>query len=463
MGISFGGINTGLPPNLVEQLIEVEKQPMRNVEVRKAKTDSRLKLVSELDTKMRAISTNIKDLAGTKGFTAFKLDSGDPNVVQGSIDPELVTKGSWNVEVAELPQKAAAITNGFPDKDKTEIGVGYFKFETPQGTREVYISGANSTLEGAAKAINTAGVGVRATVLNDRKDPDAPFKLMIAGDNMGGDAGVKYPTLYFLDGDQDLVFESAKESKNGLIRLDGFDMEVTDLTVTDLIPGVTLDLKQAAPGKIVNISVKEDQQVVSGKLKGFVDSVNEVLSFIQKQNTLNEKSDTTATLGGDSLLRTVENDLRRLIQAPVYGTPGSITRISDLGISFNRAGTLEFKEEKFNQVLLAKTQDVQNFLVGDGFNVGFIPNLKRTLSGLTEGVFSPISNRKRGLEEQIKQADTRLENMERRLQGREKTLRQQFSNLEEKMSRMKSQGAQMAAKLGGPAAENLNFGGMGMT
>ena len=463
MGISFGGINTGLPPNLVEQLIEVEKQPMKNVEMRKAKTDNRLKLVTELDTKMRAITGNIKDLAGSKGFTAFKLNSGDPNIVQGSIDPELVTKGSWNVEVMELPQKAAAVSNGFPDRDKTELGVGYFKFDTPSGPREVYLSGKNATLDGAAKAINAAGVGVRATVINDRKDADAPFKLMVSGDSMGGDAGVKYPTLYFLDGDQDFYFDNSKEAKNGMIRLDGFEMEVTDLTVTDLIPGVTLDLKQAAPGKIVNISVKEDQQVVSGKIKGFVESVNEVLTFIQKQNQLNEKSDTTSTLGGDSLLRTVENDLRRLIQAPLYGVGGSISRLSELGIAFNRSGTLEFNEEKFTQILISKTADVQNFLAGDGFTVGFIPNLKRTIGGLTDGIFSPLANRKRGLQEQIRQADTRLENMERRLQGRERTLRQQFANLEEKMSKMKSQGAQMAAKLGGSGGGDLNFGGAGMT
>jgi hypothetical protein len=37
---------------------------------------------------------------------------------------------------------------------------------------------------------------------------------MISGDDVGGDNMIEYPTLYFLDGDQDLYFDS--ESADGL-------------------------------------------------------------------------------------------------------------------------------------------------------------------------------------------------------------------------------------------------------
>ncbi len=189
----------------------------------------------------------------------------------------------------ELPQKAAAITNGFPDKDKTEIGVGYFRFRTPDGNKEVYIGGGNSTLQSAADAINAANVGVRASVLNDRSDADNPYRLMITGSGVGGDNRISYPTLYFLDGDQDIYFDEEKEAKNGRVKVDGIEFEVADTELPDLIPGVTLDLKQAAPGRSVNVSVKEDREVVSGKIKEFVDSMNEVLAFIQSQNTMDKK------------------------------------------------------------------------------------------------------------------------------------------------------------------------------
>lgn len=460
MAISFGGINTGLPPNLVDQLIDAERIPIKNVESRKTKTEAKLKLVTELDTKLRGVTGSLKELASSKGFSDIKLNSGDPNIVQGAVDPGGASKGSWNVEVVRLANKAAAISNGFPDKDKTEIGVGYFKFKTPEGSKEVYINGNNNTLEGAVKAINAAGVGMRATAINDRKDPDKPWRLMVSGTGNGVDNMVQYPTLYFLDGDQDFYFDEERPAQNGLVKLDGFEFEINDNTVTDAIPGVTLDIKQAAPGRIVNISVKEDSGVVTGKIKKFVDSMNEVFGFIQGQLKVTEKTDTTQTLGGDGTLRQIESDLRRLVQNQVFGVAGDVNRLSQLGISFNRGGLLEYSEDQFTSALSKKTAAVQSFLVGDGFNTGFIPSVRRVISNVVDGAFGPLSNRKKGLTEQIKQADSRIEQMERRLTAREKTLREQFSKLEEKMSQLKSQGAMLSEKLGGGASIGMNMSGM---
>ncbi|MCB0351054.1 MAG: flagellar filament capping protein FliD, partial [Bdellovibrionales bacterium] len=310
--ISFGGINSGLPPNLVEQLVEAERAPIKNLEKKNEKTQNKLNLVGELETKLRAIENTLGTLASVKGFNDIKLESGDTNVVTGTADINS-PKGSWNVEVVQLAQKAAAITNGFPDRDKTQLGTGYFKFETPDGDKEVYISGAQSTLDGVVKAINSANIGVKASVINDRKDPDAPFKLMLSGENVGGDNKIKYPTLYFLDGDQDLYFDQENEAQNGIIKLDGFEFEISSNTVTDVIPGVTLDIRQSSPGKQVNITVKENREAVSTKVNEFVKTMNDTLGFIQEQNQINENTDTSKTLGGDQLIRMVQNRLVRLI------------------------------------------------------------------------------------------------------------------------------------------------------
>ena len=308
--IRFGGLASGLPPNIVDQLIEAEKLPIKNLENKRSKSEDRLKLVNELDEKISGMKSSLGTLASTKGFSDIKLESGDPNIVQGTVDADSSLSGSWNVEIMQLAQKASAVTNGFPDKDSSEIGTGYFKFETLDGDKEVFINGDNNTLSGAANAINKAGVGIRATVINDRTDKEAPYKLMLSGESVGDENEIKYPTLYFLDGDQDLFFDDNREAKNGIIKIDGFEMAVASNQVEDVIPGVVLDLKQAAPGRQVNVTVKEDRAVVSGKIKEFVDATNGVFGFIQTQNKLTDKSDTSRTLGGDGLIRSIENRLR---------------------------------------------------------------------------------------------------------------------------------------------------------
>lgn len=447
--ISFGGLASGLPANLVDQLIEAERIPIKTIENNKGKSANRLKLVQELEGKLNAVTGTIGALASTKGFSDIKLNSGDPNVITGAVDPNASVNGNWNVEVMELAQKAAAITNGFPDKDKTQVGVGYFRFETPDGEKEIYINGTNNTLEKVAETINKSGMGVKCSVLNDRSDADAPYKLMISGDGVGGENSVSYPTLYFLDGDQDLYFDQEKEAKNGKIKIDGFEFEIGDNKVPDVIPGVTLELRQATPGRTVNISVKEDREVVAGKIKGFVDGVNGVLGFIQQQNALSKDSDTSSTLGGDSLLRSIENRFRSLVQNPQYGVGGDINRLNQLGITFNRNGLLEYDEKKFNETLARNPNGVQRFLAGDGFSSGFIPNLKREIGTVLNTAFGPLAVRKRALQDKITQMDEQIANKERQLTRKEEQLRNKFAKLEETMSRMKGQAGQLAAAGGG--------------
>jgi flagellar hook-associated protein 2 len=446
--ITFGSINTGLPPNIVDQLMEAERIPVKNMTKNKEKSEAKLKLVDELAGKIGDIRKGLGELASTKGFSDVKLVAGDPNVIAGTVDPSKYQPGSWNIEVKQLAEKASALTNGFPDKDKTEIGVGYFRFKTPNGNKDVYIKKENNTLEGVAKAINAAGVGIRAMVINDRKDPDAPFKLVFSAEGLGADKNVDYPRIYMLDGDQDIFLEKKIDAKNGVVKVDGIEFEISENTLKDVIPGATLELKQASPGHGINVTVKEDLEVVSGKIKTFVDGVNGVLTFVQAQNKLDKSTDTTKTLGGDSMIRTVEQRMRQLLQNPQYGTKGDIKTIGQLGIMFNRNGTLDFDQKKFNAALAASPESVQSFLVGDGFATGFISNVRREVNNLLNPSFGPITNRSNGLKQVIQQTDERIAQKERQLVQKEDSLRQKFSRLEETMSRIKSQGAQMGQAMG---------------
>jgi flagellar hook-associated protein 2 len=447
--IRFGSINTGLPANIVDQLMEAERIPIKQMEDKKGKAEAKQKLVTELETKIGDIRKGLGELSNTRGFTDIKLNSGDANVLGGTVDPNTYQAGSWNVEVESLAQKAAAVTNGFADKDKTSIGVGYLRFETPNGRKDVYINKKQSTLEGVMKTINLAKVGVHASVINDRKDPAAPYKLVMSSDATGADKSIEYPRVYMLDGDQDLYFDKKTPAKNGVVKVDGFEFEVSDNVLKEAIPGVTLELKQASPGKAVSISVKEDMEVVSGKISKFVDGMNAVLTFVQSQNKLDKTTDTSKTLGGDSLIRSVESRLRSLIQTPQYGVQGPVNTLNQIGITFNRQGTLDFDQKKFNSQLAANPEAVQKFFVGDGYNTGFVASVKREVTSLLNPQSGVLGNRSRGLKTTIDQIDQRIANTERQLVQKESILRDKFSRLEETMSKIKSQGAGLAGIGGG--------------
>jgi flagellar hook-associated protein 2 len=205
----------------------------------------------------------------------------------------------------------------------------------------------------------------------------------------------------------------------------------------------------AAPGKEIHMTVKENVEVISGKIKSFVDAYNAALQFIQKQNTLQakegSKNPSLGPLGGDGMLRTIESDLRSAILNPVNGVETPIKRLSEIGIEFNRNGSLDFSQDKFNKVLNSNPAGVAAFLRGDGFNTGFITGLKSHINNLLQMPYGVIGNRKKGLDDRITQINSRIDMKERQLEKKEDSLHQKFANLEQKMSEMQAQQAKFAA------------------
>lgn len=452
--IRITGMSSGLPPDLVDKIVDAEKIPVQQMEAKKVAEDEKLKLVTDLETKISEVPKSLSEMVGIHGFTKNKLTSGDPNIIGGEVDPDGAVTGEWGIEVMQLANKPGAMSNGFPDRNETEIGVGYLKFETPDGTKEVYIPGGSATLDGVASAINASGTGLRASVLNDRKDKEAPFKLMITGLATGDDKQVNFPVVYMLDGDQDFFFDKSRAAQNAKIKVDGFEIEAGENSIKDVIPGVTLQLKQAMVGKEVTVSVKEDIETISGKIKGFVDAFNGVLGFIQGQHKIQkDKSgrERLGPMGGDGMLRTIENSMRRLILNPQIISENGIKRLSEMGIEFNRNGTLNLDQQKFNSAVAKNPSAVAEFLQGDGFNTGFIPSVKREVANILNTSFGSIGVRKRGIQEKINNLNDRIDQKTRLVEKKEAQIREKFANLESTMSKLQSQGSavgQMAAGLG---------------
>jgi flagellar hook-associated protein 2 len=431
---------------LVDQVIEAERMPVKQMEANKTKIEDKLKLVTDFESKINDVSKNLTAVVGTKGFVDKKLNSSFPELIGGTLDPELAEAGEWTLEVMQLAGKPSVVTSGFPDKDQTTMGVGYIKFDTADGEKEVYINEDNSTLQGIAAAINGAGIGVRATIVNDRSDKEDSYRLEIAGLKTGDDNQVKFPTVYLLDGKADFQFTGSKKAENAKFKLDGHEFEAAENVINDLIPGVSLDLKRAQPGQTVRLNISENYEVISGKIKSFVDSYNAALGFIQGQSKLAPGKDGLqhlGPLGGDSMLRSAQSRLREIIQDPQL-TDSTFKRINELGIEFNRNGTLDFKQEKFAKIVAANPKEVIEFLRGDLVNTGFITNMKKKLAQITDLQTGVVTTRKKSMQDQMNNIDKKIERKEKSLEKREEQLRNQFAKMEEAMSKIQAQGSAVA-------------------
>lgn len=461
MGISFGSINSGLPKDIVQQIVEAEKIPINQMEARKGKIENKKALVQQLTSLVENMRGEVLKNKNARSLRELAINTGDATNIAVSADKNVAEPGKYQLEVVQLAQKSSTISNGVEDKDKTYVGVGYIKAILPNGDKkEIYVDEGHATLSGIAKLINgDSELGMRATVVNDGKDSDEPWRLMLSMSETGDNNKVEFPYLYLVDGEVDIYFEQERPAQDAKVKLDGFEIEVPTNKVTDLIPGVTIDLKKAKPGEELSIEITEDVQKIGGKINSLVDNINNVLKFIKEQNTLDEKTDTSQTLGGDLTLTTIESRIRTAVFTSVNTDAGPM-RMGDLGITFQRDGLLKFDQAKFEAALSKDYKAVSQTLTGKyslegGKSNGFIDILDDTAKILLSQPNGVLTTRKGGLQSQINQIDRQINTRQRHIQQKEEVLKAKFARLEETISKIRGQGAGLAGFAAPPGAMQL--------
>lgn len=449
MGIAFGSINTGLPKDIVQQLMNAERIPVKTMEEKKAKIAEKKGLVQELTQLTEAMRGSLMQNASERSLREFKLNFRE-DIINATADKNLVEPGSYQFEVTQLARKSSAMTSGFESPDDSYIGVGFIQFTMPDGeNREIYVDSDNASLNGVAKLINAdVKNGVRANVIDDGSGSDSPFRLILSLEDTGDMAKADFPYFYFVDGINDFFVEFEREAQDAKVKLDGFEIELPANTTSDLIPGVTIDLLKASIGEEFTINIDEDSKVIAEKIKTIIDQINAVLKFITDQNTLDEKTDTSRTLGGDSLLQSLEGRIRSTIFMPIE-TKFGMKRIGDLGVTFQRNGQLAFDEKIFEKKLNENYKLASQILVGhfpeDGQKTsGFLDNLRETANTALRVPDGLLQSRGKTLQSNIERIDRRIVQKERMLQQKESNLKDKFARLEGTISRIKSQSAGLA-------------------
>jgi len=450
LSISFGSINTGLPKDIVAQLMKAERIPITQMEARKGKIVDKKNLVQELEKKVTELRDLVVNNQDTKSLRELKVAT-NSDFVNVTLDKNIAQPGIYQFEVGQLAQKSSAMTNAVEDKDKTYLGVGFIKYFLPNGeAKEIYIDSADSNLTNISNMINRdPSLGLTSTVVNDGSGDDNAWRLILSLRDTGDENLAEFPYFYFVDGEQDLYLEQERPAHDAKVKIDGFEIQKKENNLKDLIPGATVELKKAKPGEEFSISITEDKEAITLKVKDIVDKINAVLTFIKEQNSMDDKPDTSRTLGGESLLQTLEARIRGALFKTV-NTKSGPKRVGDIGITFQRTGLLQFDAKVFESAVAKDFQSVADVLTGavdsNGIKYeGFIGTVFQTTNMSLRTPDGVISSRKRTFGDRIEDIDRRIEDKERMLAQKEKSLKDKFSRLESTMSQIRNQGAGIAS------------------
>ena len=194
------------------------------------------------------------------------------------------------------------------------------------------------------------------------------------------------------------------------------------------------------------VAVTGDSTAIKGSVEKFIQSYNAINKIVNDQFALNPDTKHQGALAGDASLRGVISRLRREISAP-GGTSAGLTFLSNVGIKFEKDGSLTLDDSKLTKALDTDPTAVSNLFTLAQNGIGKrIPDAVDDFISAVNGV---LTSRQKGVQSNIDRIDKNIERETARVTAMQDRLTQQFSALEKIVSSLKSQGDFLTQQLAG--------------
>ncbi len=455
MGIRVGGLSSGLDTaKLIEAFIAFERRPLDLVEKRKAEVENERTLFLDLNSKLKALqdaAEAIDNLNSTlsgpnldEELLAFGTTSTDESVLTANATGNAIP-GSYVVDVLQVATVGRRFSAGFTPASVVAGGGDTLSIDYGGASPIALTFAGTETLQDVAAAIN-ADVnnvdGVRAEVIFDGTND----RLIVSGLGTGS-AGALMVSTTLTDGGGGPFFDAALQQNAQDAQLSvfgGLTVTRSENDITDVIPGVSLNLKAADPGNPVTIDVARDDEAITEKLQDFVDAYNAVMFFVNSQSRFDETTQKAGPLSGNPTLRGLQGTIFSALQgtsANPYAFAGNPLRsVGEFGLDLDDDGLLTLNQTKLTAKLDEDVFDVRQFLSGDGTNLGVAGMISQVLEGYTQSTSGIMDGIDSTLDRRIRSFDTQIERMEERLERREELLVLQFARLETSLAALQGQG-----------------------
>ncbi len=453
---SFSGVSSGLDfRSLVDQIMTLERRPAARMEAAVAANTRRRESLDKYREALTALQTAADALKTGAAFDSFSTTTSGQDASGRSLVGAAATAGasagSYQVEVLALA-RAQKTTAGAGQASATAALnlTGGFALERPDGTAVGTINvAAGDSLTAVRDKINalnsgTTPSGVQATILSAGPGDQ---RLVLTASKAGAAAGF---TLE--DGGAGVLGAlgldpagapppATSAGTDASFVVDGVPMTRGTNSVADAVPGVTLTLSAAAPGRTATVTVERLASAGSDAAQGFVDAYNKVAAFVKAQNVVGADGK-APPLRGDPLLRGTQTAMAtQLLGAAAGGAEGMAT-LGAVGISLQRDGTLALDAAKFKAAAGGRLGELRT-LLADRMAAVAAPAVALTqAAGL-------LDSRGQSLEQASGRLTNRIADIDARLEKKRASLIQQFTKFEGAIGRLKSIGDAMSAQFAG--------------
>jgi flagellar hook-associated protein 2 len=418
--------------------MELEKRPLTVLDTKEASYQAKISAYGTVKSSLASLQSAVQTLTQPNTFKTLGITSSDLTVVSGSANTE-AAPGTYNVVVDQIAKAHAVRSNGAYASTSASFNTGTLSIKVGSGSAvNIDITGSNNSLSNIRNAINNSGAGVSATIVNDGTNQ----RLVLTSKTMGSTGAITVTASDSGSGGTNALTDLASASlveiqpaEDAEFTVNGLSVVRNSNTISDVVQGLTLTL-----GKEGNstVTVAKNATPAVNAVTAFVTAYNAVVAQNSALTAYDAGNEAASILTGDATVRSIQSKLAGLVNSSVSGVSGDISRLSQVGVSLQKDGTLKLDTSKLTAALNDSDKDVASlFTQTTSGNKGIAVQFNDWLNQAT-GTGGILASRIDGLTDSIDGLDDRRDAINAKLVTIEARYRKQYSALDALISSMSS-------------------------
>jgi flagellar hook-associated protein 2 len=463
---STTGLGSGIEiSNLVSQLVAAEGQASTTqLDRRETSAKDHLTALGTLKGALSAFQTAASKLKDSNSLRSSTATSSSEDILTATAGASTVA-GSYAVQVMSLAQSQTLVSGGQGFASATDtVGTGSLTIKVGSSQIDLNITSSNNTLVGIRDAINRSPQNeglVSASIINvDNGAGGTESRLVLSAvqtgtanrltltavDDDGNNTDTNGLSRLVYDPNGSGVANMAEKTaaKDAVINVAGYDVTRSSNTITDVIDGVTLDLKSAKPGTTVNVNIASDKSAVSKTIQDFVDAYNKLNTVIGDLTKYDSTGKNSGPLLGNSTLRGIQNTIRRELGNSVSSAANSsYSTLFSIGVEIDRLGKMSINQSRMDDALKNNPKALEDvFASSNGIAVRLDNTLDLYLQtgGILDGQTKSLSSTLQSI------GKDRLD-LQDRMAKLQDTLLKQFNAMDSMVGQLKATGSYLTQQL----------------
>ena len=427
---------------LAKSLVEAERAPKQQaIHSKIDKSEAKISGYSAMMAALDIFKQQVDGLDSVTDFAAVDIRNSNPLAVQVSTN-SLASPGAHTISITSLAQAQRSVGDGFDNVTAQVNGGNAFTLSlTVAGeATDIEISAADTNASAVVNAINQAGAGVSAQLLDTGVEGAADrYKIVLTGQT-GASNAFSVSTDAADTSGLNFTTPTGQDAADAAVTVNGVAISRSTNTIDDVIPGMTFDLLGPTTGAVA-VQLNRDSSGVKERVQSLVTAYNSMVSdfgILTGPASEDEEDIYSGSLRGDSTVRSVLSQMRQVFFGESETAGESITSLRDMGVSVDKDGVVTLDEAALDEALTTHFEEVVSALAGrtttevDGETViqqGLGAEMAARLRALM-GPTGIILSQSTSAESQVGRYEEQLEKLETRMEGILERYTKQFAAME---------------------------------